>query len=135
MKPKNQLKVQQILDRIGQMNALASSITELWYDVDDEVDNLLTQHYPFDESFDDIQHKLMNWHSEVQEARFDETHENVVWDDIEYGAEGLWSQVCPKCAERYELDSNMLSDHPSDSVTCGVKGCWNKAAYYIDFRG
>lgn len=63
----------------------------------------------------------------------------VIFDDYvdnlkEYGE--YWSQVCPHCHNKYRgILARKTSDSGSDTMTCGIKGCWNTgASYYVDFK-
>lgn len=61
--------------------------------------------------------------------------EGVVFDnyeDKETDLDGtVWSRICSKCVEKHHIRKTLLDD--SGSGSCGVKGCSNKADYYIDF--
>ena len=55
-----------------------------------------------------------------------------LFDDVTYGDEGVWSQICSACVEKLGVCDSQLDD--SGSGICGVQGCWNEADYYIDFE-
>ena len=57
--------------------------------------------------------------------KLEEKFDDVVED------EGLWSQICKGCVEELYVSKSLLDD--TGSGICGVKGCSNKADYYIDF--
>ena len=43
------------------------------------------------------------------------------------------TQMCPKCQEKYKgILGNRISS--GAGCTCSVKGCWNQAAYRVDFK-
>jgi len=62
---------------------------------------------------------------------------NVAFDDfveneLHHKGETNWSQVCIECEIKHKFD---LIHGVATDLTCGVKGCSNKAEYYYDFTG
>jgi len=64
----------------------------------------------------------------------------LVFDDYEVDSEHTlgssrthWSQVCGHCIKEYDLDEYYLTESPSDTSICGVKGCDNIATHNYDF--
>jgi hypothetical protein len=57
------------------------------------------------------------------------TYNGIEFDDYTE-SEGLWSQVCEKHAGKF--NKYLLSSCPGTPI-CGVAGCNEMAAYYIDF--
>ncbi len=63
----------------------------------------------------------------------------IVFDDYqndisEYGT--CWTHMCKHCHNKYRsILGNRVSESASDSAICSVKGCNNKADYYVDFDG
>jgi len=56
----------------------------------------------------------------------------VEFDDIvDQGADGKWSQVCPNCRVRFDVDA---SEEIDDGYICGVRGCDKHATHYVDFE-
>ena len=62
-------------------------------------------------------------------------YKGIVFDDVVKDQDGhLWSQICLKCVEKYNLEikKDCLSDAAGFAI-CGVKDCNNENEYYIDF--
>lgn len=63
----------------------------------------------------------------------------IVFDDYydeisEYGT--CWVHMCKHCHNKYRsILKNKSSSGGSGLATCSVKGCENKADYYVDFDG
>ena len=61
----------------------------------------------------------------------------IVFDDYvdnteEYGS--YWVEMCPYCHNKYRsILGNRADDGGTAQGTCSVKGCENKADYYVDF--
>jgi hypothetical protein len=57
----------------------------------------------------------------------------ITFDDFVVDKEGgVWSQVCDKCANKYEIDAEKYLDTIGSGI-CGVKGCNNDGDSYIDW--
>ena len=63
----------------------------------------------------------------------------IVFDDYcnEIDEQGIcWVHMCKHCHNKYRsILGNRVSESGSDSAICSVKGCENKADYYVDFDG
>lgn len=55
----------------------------------------------------------------------------LAFDDYTNGEEGVWTQICKDCVEKYNIDKKYLDE--CGSGICGVKGCNNEADFYLDF--
>lgn len=60
-------------------------------------------------------------------------YNKIEFDDFEIEYKNWWSQICDNCLEKHP-QLNAYDEHPLDEIICGVKGCKNKAHYYIDFK-
>lgn len=58
---------------------------------------------------------------------------SLIFDDIELEENEAWSQICSRCAERYNIPQDLISQCAGMPI-CGVEGCQNEADYYIDFK-
>lgn len=63
----------------------------------------------------------------------------IIFDDYcnEIDEQGIcWVHMCKHCHNKYRsILGNRVSESASDSAICSVKGCNNKADYYVDFDG
>lgn len=60
----------------------------------------------------------------------------IRFDDYEYNTkeyQSYWAEICPECQKKYK---DILGTRASLGAagTCSVKGCWNEADYYVDFK-
>lgn len=58
-------------------------------------------------------------------------------DDYEDDEENpfVWVEMCPHCHRKYRgILGNRCDDGGSAQGTCSVKGCYNTANYYVDFK-
>lgn len=67
-------------------------------------------------------------------------YNGIIFDDYVVGEDGVWSQICSECYEKYAetLNENAEIELEGDGV-CGIKNCWNnnwdnqETVFYIDF--
>jgi len=64
------------------------------------------------------------------------SYKNVEFDcfalDNQDGQSYYWASICPSCTEKYGFKQD-VSDGASEESICGVNGCENRNADYIDF--
>lgn len=60
------------------------------------------------------------------------TYKGIIFDDWNDN-QGIWSEICEHCIEKYRLGGENISDNAM-TIACGVQGCTNDADFYIDFN-
>ena len=56
--------------------------------------------------------------------------DKAMFDDIVTDENGIWTQVCEKCAKTYSK-LGRLEDIPIGGLICGVTNCDKEAQYYL----
>ena len=55
----------------------------------------------------------------------------LIFEDVTFEKENVWSSICKSCVGKYNLDKNLLDD--AGTGCCMILNCENEADYYIDF--
>lgn len=71
--------------------------------------------------------KIMMYYKGI---KFDD-HSHSAGDGYDYN----WSQICAACAHRHGIYFEVFQNDGPCTLACGVEGCKNEAAFYIDFDG